>query len=124
MKYQVLFSMKNNEKYLGMSSAAAVIGALRLKSKEACTCHSIFNIFINERYLRNKSLKTLNRKTFVFNFTANDLGTKVPEGKGRAKLGLSNSRLLPNIRSLTRVNGIYLEIVKPCLKKTLVKSSK
>ena len=31
MKYQVLFSLKNNEKYLLMSSAAAVYGALRVK---------------------------------------------------------------------------------------------
>ena len=32
MKYQVLFSLKNNEKYLKMSSAAVVIGALRVNS--------------------------------------------------------------------------------------------
>ena len=32
MKYQVLFSLKNNEKYLQMSSAAVVIGTLRVKT--------------------------------------------------------------------------------------------
>ena len=31
MKYQVLFSLKNNEKYSRLSSAAVVIGALGLK---------------------------------------------------------------------------------------------
>ena len=31
MKYQVLFSLKNNEKYLQMLSAAVVIGTLRVK---------------------------------------------------------------------------------------------
>ena len=31
MKYQVSVSLKNNEKYLLMSSAAVVIGALRVK---------------------------------------------------------------------------------------------
>ena len=31
MKYQVLFSLKKNEKYLRMSSAAVVIGALRVQ---------------------------------------------------------------------------------------------
>ena len=31
MKYQILFSLKNKEKYLLMSSAAVVIGALRVK---------------------------------------------------------------------------------------------
>ena len=31
MKYQVLISLKNNEKYLWMSSAAVVTGALRVK---------------------------------------------------------------------------------------------
>ena len=30
LKHQVLFSLKNNEKYLRMSSAAVVIGALRV----------------------------------------------------------------------------------------------
>ena len=32
MKYQFLFSLKNKEKYLGMPSAAVVIGALRVKT--------------------------------------------------------------------------------------------
>ena len=32
LKHQVLFSLKNNEKYLCMSSAAVVIGALRVNS--------------------------------------------------------------------------------------------
>ena len=31
MKYQVLFSLKNNEKVFEMSSAAVVIGALMVK---------------------------------------------------------------------------------------------
>ena len=31
MKYQVLFSVKNNEKYSRLSSAAVVIGALKVK---------------------------------------------------------------------------------------------
>ena len=31
MKYQVLFSLKNNEKYSRLSSAAVMIGALGLK---------------------------------------------------------------------------------------------
>ena len=31
MKYQVLISLKNNEKYLWMPSAAVVIGVLRVK---------------------------------------------------------------------------------------------
>ena len=30
MKYQVLFSLKNNEKYLSMSTAAVVSGAFRV----------------------------------------------------------------------------------------------
>ena len=33
MKYHVLFSLKNNEKYSRMSSAAVVIGALRINSR-------------------------------------------------------------------------------------------
>ena len=33
MKYQILFSLKNNEKYLSMSSAAVLIGALRVKEQ-------------------------------------------------------------------------------------------
>ena len=32
MKYQVLFSLKNNEKYSRLSSAAVVIGAMGLRS--------------------------------------------------------------------------------------------
>ena len=31
MKYQVLFSLKNNEKYLRLSSSSVMIHALRLK---------------------------------------------------------------------------------------------
>ena len=31
LKHQVLFSLKNNEKYLWMSSAAVVTGALKVK---------------------------------------------------------------------------------------------
>ena len=31
MKYQVLFNLKNNEKYSRLSSAAVVTGALRVK---------------------------------------------------------------------------------------------
>ena len=31
MKFLVLFSLKNNEKYIYMSSAAVLIGALRVK---------------------------------------------------------------------------------------------
>ena len=32
MKYQVLFSLENNENYLRMSSAAVLIGALRVNT--------------------------------------------------------------------------------------------
>ena len=35
MKYQALFSVKTNEKYLVMSSAAVLIGAIRVNSFEA-----------------------------------------------------------------------------------------
>ena len=47
---KVLFSLKNNEKYLRMSSAAVVIGALRIKSKGAAPiteqCDSIKKWFV------------------------------------------------------------------------------
>ena len=36
MKHQVLFSQNNNEKYLWMSSAAVVIGALRVNQRNTC----------------------------------------------------------------------------------------
>ena len=44
MKHQVLFSLKNNEKYLRMLSAAVVIGALRVKSE-------IMNLCLQKRLL-------------------------------------------------------------------------
>ena len=34
MKYQVLFFLKNKEKYSNLSSAAVMIGALRAKRKD------------------------------------------------------------------------------------------
>ena len=48
MKYQVLFSLKNNEK---MSSAAVVTGALRVKSGYAPFAQVIFSLKNNEKIL-------------------------------------------------------------------------
>ena len=40
MKYQVLFSLKNNKKVLEMSSAAVVIGALRVNRDLILLCRA------------------------------------------------------------------------------------
>ena len=60
MKYQVLFSLKNNEKYSRLSSAAVVISSLRFKvnwysymgsSSTILLCVSLFSesLLIKER---------------------------------------------------------------------------
>ena len=51
MKYQVLFSLKNNEKvFINISSAAVVIGALRVKfqyrTKQEAECSAIIHVTI------------------------------------------------------------------------------
>ena len=49
MKYQVLFSLKNNYKYSRLSSGAVVIGALRVKMT-----------FFSARHLSQTCFKDLN----------------------------------------------------------------
>ena len=47
MKYQVLFSLKSNKKYKRLSSAAVVIGALRVKNTSYSLSLSLTGGFYN-----------------------------------------------------------------------------
>ena len=54
MKYHVLFSLKNNEKYSRMLSAAFVIGALKVKEIFICTIK--YSSYVSRRVILRKNI--------------------------------------------------------------------
>ena len=63
MKYQVLFSLKSIKKYLSLSSAAVVIGALGVKLKHCSK--SIKFIFYKLTPIENEGIKSKFQSYYV-----------------------------------------------------------
>ena len=58
IKHQVLFSLKNNENHLWMSSAAVMIGALRVKAQKQNLCLQISYEHLSRQWRKQLNLQS------------------------------------------------------------------